>query len=447
MTLRNGIPFAATPWPNLDPGQFPLPGTISAPKVAIDQNAGRPARQVQWSVGLQRGIGKNVVVEAAYVANRGSWWTAPALIDVNAITPQILASYGLDINNAADRTILTAPVSSANAGRFRNQIPYSGFPLSSTVAQSLRPFPQFSSVQHLWSPLGKTWYDSLQAKLTKRFSYGLSFSSVFTWQKSLTIAGDTSPGNLSLGNAVINDVFNRSQNKYLSGFDQPFLFNTALNYVVPKFGLGGRLAGKVASWAVRDWTLGIFVGYASGMPIRSPWAQNSLNNLLLRNTQNPTSVTGFIGGGQPTATGTFANRVPGEPLFTQDINCHCFDPNTTFVLNPKAWTQPLAGQWGASAAYYGDYRFQRRPTENLAIGRTFRIKERATVNVRAEFSNVFNRARVQDPAFGNALATQTTVAGQTTAGFGWLNTTFGTAGAVTAIQLPRNGTVVARLTF
>ncbi|MCU1338065.1 MAG: hypothetical protein JWO19_3646, partial [Bryobacterales bacterium] len=69
MTLRNGIPFAATPWPNLDPGQFPLPGTISAPKVAIDQNAGRPARQVQWSVGLQRGIGKNVVVEAAYVAN------------------------------------------------------------------------------------------------------------------------------------------------------------------------------------------------------------------------------------------------------------------------------------------------------------------------------------------------------------------------------------------
>src|ERR1700736_2102156 len=118
---------------------------------------------------------------------------------------------------------LTAPLNSANAGRFRNQAPYPGFPLGSTVAQSLRPFPQFSSVQTLWSPLGKTWYDSLQAKVIKRFSYGLSFTSVFTWQKQLTMAADSQPGNLSLGGAVVNDVFNRQNNKYLSSFDQPFL--------------------------------------------------------------------------------------------------------------------------------------------------------------------------------------------------------------------------------
>ena len=450
MTLRNGIPFAATPWPNFDPGQFPLPGTISAPKVAMDQNAGRQARQVQWSIGLQRELGRNLAVEAAYVANRGVWWSAPALVDVNALTPQAIAAAGLDINTAADRTLLTSPMSSATAIQrgFSTRLPYSGFPLGSTVAQSLRPFPQFSSVQSLWSPLGKTWYDSLQAKATKRFSYGLSFTSVFTWQRSLNMAGDTSPGNLSLGNAVVNDVFNRSQNKYLSGFDQPFLFNTALNYVVPKFGFGGGASGKIASWAVRDWTLGVYVGYSSGMPIRSPWGQNALNSLLLRNVQAPTSVTGYISSGQPPAQATFANRVPGVPLYTVDINCHCYDPNTTFVLNPKAWTQPAAGQWGTSAAYYSDYRFQRRPVENLAVGRTFRIKERATVNIRAEFSNIFNRARMQDPAYANALATQTrNPAGQATAGFGWLDTTFGTAGAVTSIQLPRTGTVVARLQF
>jgi len=448
MTLAKGVPFAATPWPNFDPGQFPLPGTVSAPKVFLDQNAGRPARQVQWSIGLQREIARNLAVEAAYVANRGVWWSAPALVDVNALTPQSLAAnYGLDINNAADQKILTAPLNSANAGRFRNQAPYPGFPLGSTVAQSLRPFPQFGSVQNLWSPLGKTWYDSLQAKVTKRFSQGLSFTSVFAWQKSLNMAGDTSPGNLSLGNAAVNDVFNRSLNKYLSGFDQPLQFNIALNYVVPKFGLGRGLAARSASWIVRDWTVGAYLGYASGMPIRSPWAQNALNSLVLRNVSAPTSVTGFISGGQPPAQATYANRVPGEPLFTQDINCHCYDPNTTFILNPKAWTQPAAGQWGTSAAYYGDYRFQRRPTENLGVGRTFRIKERATVNIRAEFTNVFNRARVQDPYFANALATQTRSNGQATAGFGWLNTTFGSAGAVTGVQLPRNGTIVARLQF
>src|SRR5579871_5143064 len=451
MTLRGGVPFAPTPWPNFDPGQFPVPGTIGAPKVFMDQNAGRPARQIQWSIGFQREIGPNLAVEAAYVGNRGVWWSAPALIDVNAITPQILAANGLDINNANDRTLLTSPMNSAAAVQrvFSTRIPYSGFPLSSTVAQALRPYPQFGSIQSLWSPLGKTWYDSLQAKVTKRFSYGLSFTSVFTWEKSLTLAGDTSPGNLTLGNAAINDVFNRNNNKYLSGFDQPFQFNTALNYTVPAFRLGNSFTAKAGSWLVRDWTFGVFVGYASGMPIRAPWAQNSLNSLLLRNVQAPTSVTGYISGGQPPAQATFANRKPGVPLYTVDINCHCYDPNKTFVLNKDAWEQPAAGQWGTSAAYYDDYRFQRRPVENLAFGRTFRIKERARLNVRAEFSNIFNRARMQDPAFANALATQTAdkVTGQNTAGFGWLDTSFGNAGAVGAIQLPRNGTVVARFQF
>jgi hypothetical protein len=253
---------------------------------------------------------------------------------------------------------------------------------------------------------------------------------------------------LSLGNAVINDVFNRNNNKYLSDFDQPLQLNTSLTYITPKTKLGDSLAGKAASWVLRDWTVAAYAGYASGMPIEAPYAQNALNTLLLRNVSSPTSVDGYISTGQPPAQPTFANRVPGQPLFTVDINCHCYDPNKTFVLNPAAWTQPAPGQWGTSAAFYNDYRFQRRPTENLGVGRTFRIKERATVNIRAEFSNIFNRARVQDPQFANALATPTkNAAGQNTAGFGWIDTSFGNAGAVGAIQLPRNGTIVGRLTF
>jgi hypothetical protein len=59
---------------------------------------------------------------------------------------------------------------------------------------------------------------------------------------------------------------------------------------------------------------------------------------------------------------------------------------------------------------------------------------------------VLNRVRLQDPVVANALATQTQNNGQPTAGFGWINTTFG-SGAVSATQLPRSGTVVARLTF
>ena len=42
------------------------------------------------------------------------------------------------------------------------------------------------------------------------------------------------------------------------------------------------------------------------------------------------------------------SRVPGAPLYTTDINSK-YDPNTTFVLNPAAWTNPAPGQFGGVA--------------------------------------------------------------------------------------------------
>ena len=139
---------------------------------------------------------------------------------------------------------------------------------------------------------------------------------------------------------------------------------------------------------------------------------------------------------------SFANRVPGVPLFTEDLNCHCFDPNTTFVLNPAAWVNPPAGQYGTSAGYYSDYRYPRRPIENVSIGRNFPIREgRMNLQIRAEFTNIFNRTELNDPTSTNAFATQTrNAAGQATAGFGYINT-------ATVFSAPRQGQLVARFQF
>jgi hypothetical protein len=429
MTLQTGVPFTPSPWPNLNPGQFPFPGALTPPKVAVDQNGGRPARQYQWSFGVQREIFRNLVVEAAYVGNRGVWWGAPGLIDVNGISPQRLAAVGLDPNNAADRTLLASPVNSATAAsRGFNHAPYAGFPVGSTVSQALRPFPQFTSITYLWAPDGKTWYDSMQLKATQRFSHGLTYTGAFTWQKELTVGAESNPNTGTIGNAAINDVFNRSQNKYISQYNKPFVFNLSANYTVPDLKVNHLKVNNVLSWVARDWTLGAFLQYSSGLPIESPFAQNSLNTLLLRNATSP-------------ATGSFANRVPGLPLFKQDLNCHCFDPNKTFVLNPAAWTQPLAGQFGTAAAYFNDYRYQRRPVENLSVGRVFRIKERVNLSIRMEFTNVFNRTEMNNPTPTNAQATQTaTAAGQTTAGFGYINNG-------TTFSPPRQGSIVARFQF
>ena len=423
--LKNGVTVPTT-WPNLDPGQFPTPGTVSAPAnyANIDPNAGRPARQLQWSIGLQREIHKDLVVEATYVGNRGAWWLAPNMVAYNAITPQLLASYGLDINNAADRTLLQSNILSPAVIAKGFKLPYATFPTAQTLDQALRPFPQFGSIGGMYSPLGDTWYNSLQVKATKRVSHGLDASYSFTWQKSETIGAEASGLIVSGGQPVqTNDIFNRQNNKYLSGFDQPLVSQIAINYQVPKWREGKNFAGKALSWLQRDWTLGTFLSYRSGTPIRVPAANSGLNNFLQQGA-------------------SFANRVPGQPLFLADLNCLCFDPSKTIVLNPKAWADPAAGQWGTSAAYYGDYRFQRRPAENFNIGRTFRFTEKVSLNVRAEFNNMFNRLEMPNPSSTNATtATQTDTLGRYTAGFGFINTTGGTA------SLPRQGQLIGRITF
>ncbi len=224
--------------------------------------------------------------------------------------------------------------------------------------------------------------------------------------------------------AAVNNVFDRQSNTYLSRLSRPFVFVTALNYRLPKWG-----ANKVLSLALADWTIGTVLQYSSGMPILVPTAQNQLSTILFRST--------------------YANRVPGEPLWTVDINCHsCFDPQKDFVLNPKAWVDPPAGQFGISPAYYNDYRQMRRPAEAMSIGRIFRIKDKITLNIRADFNNVFNRIFMTNPTSTNAKATQTVnAAGKPISGFGYIDTAVLSGSPGVIGNSPRQGMLVARISF
>jgi len=429
MRLQDGIPIQPI-WPNLTPGQFPLPGTITGAPQMVDQNSGRGARQAMWSIGLQREISRNLVVEASYVGNRGVWWRGNTLLNPNALTAQRLQSFGLNINNSADVALLNLQLNNPAVIARGFGIAYPGFSTSNTLAQSLRPFPQFGNITATGAPIGNTWYDSLQTKVTKRFSHGIDFTYTFTYQKELTLGVEADQAGLA---AQVNDIYNRQINKYLSGYSKPFVSLLAINYTVPKL----ASLGKYASFALRDWQVGAVLSQSSGLPIRVPNSNNQLNTALFRNT--------------------FANRVAGAPLFLQDLNCHCFDPSKSFVLNKAAWTDPAAGQFGTSAAYYNDYRFQRRPDESMSIGRLFRIRERKTLQIRAEFSNVLNRTRLQDPVNGSATGqtftttqvTETNPAsprfGMNTGGFGWINTAVTTT-SPNLIGGPRSGTLVARVT-
>jgi Carboxypeptidase regulatory-like domain len=419
--LQNGMPYKLT-FPNFYAGQYLFPGSLGSAPQEMDQNAGRPARQVQWSIGLQRELFPNLLVEAAYVGNRGAYWNAGYIINPNAISEQDLEAHGLSLNIPADLKILAAPLNSSvaiNAG-FGNP-PYPGFPLTATVAQSLRPFPQYGAVTNWhWVPDGDTWYDALQLKGIKRLSHGLVVSTSFTWAKQLEsgVEDDFGRGD----GAVINNVFNRANQKTISAYDQPFLFVFSGTYTTPRLSNGNAFTGnKYVNWLARDWQLGAVLRYGSGLPIPSPTATSNLAAYTFQST--------------------LEDRVPGVPLFTQNLNCGCFDPNKTFVLNPAAWVNPPAGQYGTAAAYYNDYRYRRRPVENVSIARNFRIRERTNLQIRAEFTNIFNRTEFNNPTAVNGTATQTTTAtGQTTAGFGYINTG-------TVFSAPRSGQLVARFQF
>jgi len=398
------------------------------------------------------------VIEAAYVGNRGVWWAAPVLSieDYNALDPTSLkANFGIDIANPVDRALLTTRISSpAVLARFPNlantSSVYPGFPNTQNLNQTLRNFPQFFGSPGFYGPpLGVTWYDSLQAKVTKRLSKGLTVDSAFTWQKELNlgVGADTSYVN-SPGTTLINDIFNRNQNKQLAGQSRPFVLVTSFRYTTPGIAADGRGFGKgmkALSWAVRDWNFAGVLRYQSGEVLRTPASNNGLLTQLARDRTNNPAVWG---GGQ-----TYWNRVPGVPSLNFDPNCKCFDPTTQLVLNPGAWVDAPAGQFGTSAAYYNNLRWQRQPAESLSLGRTFGLakENRIKLDIRAEWFNVFNRLFLANPtpissitqsAGPNAAAPTTrNSAGQLTGGYGFVNTFSGNG------SQPRTGQIVARFSF
>jgi hypothetical protein len=430
MTLATGVPLTYTQiaWPNFNASNYPVvpvPGTpgTADPTGWIDRNAGYPSKSYQWSAGVQREIVRNLVVNAAYVGNRGVWLPSTAAVNYNANTPQALLADGLDITTASARAILAAPIGSVAAGPFMNKLPYAGFPLTATVAQALRPFPQFNSgPSALFAPLGDNWYNSLQLRVIKRLSHGLDLSYNFTWSKTLQ---DGIEG-------FENDPFNRGQDKFISSQDRPLVSNIIFAYTVPA---APFVANKALKYVLRDWNMGGLFTYASGTPIAVPAATTLLAN-------------------QTFETASFMNLVPGQPLFLQNLNCHCFDPTKTLTLNPAAWASPAAGTWGDSAEFYNNYRSQRHPTENFNVGRTFRIRESMSLNVRAEFLNIFNRTVLPAPSSGTPLTAPTCylsgVSGATSgacpagaayaSGFGFEQTALITGGA-------RTGQLVARFRF
>ena len=437
----------ATPaFPVTDPNRFPVLGTTGGVPGGFmaDANQNRPPRANQFSFGIQREITPSFVMEASYVGNRVAW-LGGGLGSLSQTSPQQYAAFGLypypgtgpcstgggvcastTYNNNNDRVLLGTPISSnaviqnAAAHGITNLLPYSGFPASTTLQGVLYPFPQFGNLLPTGSATGNTKYDSLQMKATKRFSHGLQASGAFTWAKGFTRWGTAT---------ARQDFFNPDSTGWTLQNIPPMALTFNFVYSTPK----AQFLHKIGNAILSDWQIGGFAIYQSGQFLTPP--------------SSPTA--NFLSSQDV--------RVPGASLYNVDLNnIHSYNPASVQVLNPNAWAPcPANTTCTASATLYSDFRGPRRPTENANFGRTFRIKERMSLQIRAEFVNIFNRTLLPNPISSgtgvNPANPVTKTAGINSAGFGVINT-FATPGSIQAnagvpVFASRTGTLIARFRF
>jgi Carboxypeptidase regulatory-like domain len=319
----------------------------------IGKGDGRPPYSQNAQFSVQQLLAARMVVEAAYVGVKGTR-LGNNLISLNQLDPVYLAL----------GSTLTQNINSAAAAKAGITAPYPGF--TGSVAQALRPYPQYLNIVEIANPNGNSTYHALQTKLTNRFSHGLTLLVAYTWSKSI------SDGNVMAGGGPAGeDYYNRRLEKSLSTDDVPQNLSIAYTYELP-FGAGKHFAKSgIAAKIAGGWQLSGVQQYQSGKPVTLT-ANNTLP--IFNGALRPDVVAG----------------VPHQLDHPDPLN----DP----WFNRNAFAVPQTFHLGNASRSYTDMRAQNLYSENFGLLRRFRLNERATVSFRGEFFNAFNRVVFAAPA-------------------------------------------------
>ena len=139
-----------------------------------------------------------------------------------------------------------------------------------SVAQLLKPFPEFTDVSLYRNNVGITSYQAMALSIRQRFSRGLSYSAAYTRSKLNDDASSVFDASILTGpvpNAAVADTYNLNRDCDYSAGDIPHCFAASLVWDLP-IGMGrakqpGGLLGALAS----DWSLASVVTLQSGVPI------------------------------------------------------------------------------------------------------------------------------------------------------------------------------------
>jgi hypothetical protein len=356
-------------------------GAALGAAVMLPSRLARPGAVQNWTFDVQQQLPGQWILDMAYVGNHGSHLQS-LLKDPNVPALSAL-SYGPCLS-----VLITQQASSAACnGKPRVAIPYtaflSDFGSSATVAQALRPFPQYQTekldTSFSANPWGNFTYEAAQIQLNKRFGSGLSVLSNYVWSKNLTDSdADYAPQaawNGGSSSGVLNP-YNPSGSRAISQFDQTHYAKIAFTYQLP-FGKGKKFLGtpsKAVDLAVGGWTLGGNVGYATGFPLG-----------VLEN-----NWTSGIFAGAATSAAIVPNVVPGVDV--SGFHGGSYILGQSKKINPAAFTQAPNYTFGNARRLLSGARFFSQKIENIQAGKSFPLlTERVILNIRFDAFNLFNR--------------------------------------------------------
>jgi hypothetical protein len=390
-SLNGGLtPFTtlSNPFPS---GLTPPTGSSLGPATFLGQGltvwAGRPKtpQSYQWNFDLQHELPGSILIDVAYVGNRGVHLAAQNEIDT--LPTQYLAMGNALLNSVANP--------------FFGRITSGTLAQSSVIAESLlTPYPQFTAVNVVNDTYGESMYNSLELKVNKRFSNGLGFLFSYTFSKWITnVPWAASAIGNNNGSGTIQNWNNLRGEFALSPQNMTNIVAISWNYDLP-FGKG-RMFGSnwqgSKQWILGGWQLNGLTRLSSGPPLALSTAVNSTYSLG--------------GGSRPNSNGQ--NATLSNPSIYEWFNTVTVSAPAPFTFGNVSRTinvfAPGIANW------------------DVSLFKDLPIHERANLQFRAEFFNVFNRANFAPP-----------------------DTTLGdkTFGQITSSQLlPRVGQLALKLTF
>jgi hypothetical protein len=284
-----------------------------------------------------------------------------------------------------------------NAAAAGVTLPFATF--KGQINQILRPFPQygdFAQEDNSFTPdrTGNSTYHAMQAQLTKRFAQGLSFLVSYTISKNITDADSAGPGVsgfIGTNSFIGQNSYSRGAEKAVSQLDTPQSLVASFFYELP-VGRGKRFMNDngVLDRVLGGWYVSAIGSYKSG---------------------TPTTVYGPCGGtaGDVLFAGCHltglarVNVVPG----VSQTNKSNFNVATTPFWNPAAFTVAAPFTFGNEPRSLAGARTFGGRNEDVTLGKkTHLFGEKALVDFRASFFNIFNRHIYSAPGgFSPNLAT------------------------------------------